>query len=68
MLIMNDFRPDSYDPEALDQALAQLIEEAQAARDCFIMGDEQPGLAHFHLAVHAVAKATHQLSLRNRFT
>jgi hypothetical protein len=33
-------RPDKFDPEALDKALAELVEAAQVARDCFLMGDE----------------------------
>lgn len=31
-------KPDKFDPEALDEALADLVLSAQTARDCFLMG------------------------------
>jgi hypothetical protein len=59
-------RPDQYDPEALDQALAELIETAQATRDCFLTGDQKQGVAEFARSITAMAKAVHQISLLNR--
>lgn len=58
--------PDPFNPEALDQALGQLIIEAQATRDCFIIGDEEEGREHFTQAVHQVSLAIHQISLLKR--
>jgi hypothetical protein len=39
---------NQFDPEALDAALAELVLAAQAARDCFIMGDEHEGRVKSH--------------------
>lgn len=60
------FRPDQFDPEALDASLAQLVTHAQGARDCFIMGDHIEGQQQFELAIVAICKGVHQLYMRNR--
>lgn len=59
-------RPDKFDPEVLDQALAQLSASAQVARDCFLMGDIPEGREAFNKAISALAKAVSQISLMNR--
>jgi hypothetical protein len=57
-------RPDKHDPEALDQALADLIEAAGVTRDCFLTGNSDGGKAELALAITALAKAVHQISLK----
>lgn len=59
-------RPDKFDPETLDAALAELVDKAQGARDCFHLGLHDPGLKQFELAIVAISKAVHQISLLNR--
>jgi hypothetical protein len=56
-------KADQFDPEMLDAALVVLIDRAQTARDCFLMGEEDAGLKAFELAIVAISKATHQISL-----
>ena len=57
---------DEYDSEALDAALGDLAEAANNARVAFIMQDEDIGRHSFNLAIGAMFKAVHQLSLLNR--
>lgn len=59
-------RPDKFDAEQLDAALAALVSTAQGARDCFLMGDNTEGQQQFELAIVALCKGVHQLYLRNR--
>ena len=59
-------RPDRFDPEALDAALAHLADAATATRDCFTMGDVDEGRRTFDKAITALAQAVHQISLLNR--
>ena len=56
---------ESYDPEALDEALANLAHHAQATRDALMMGDEAEAYMAYSAAITALAEATHQFSLRN---
>lgn len=58
--------PDKYDPEVLDQSLAELADAAQTARDCFLMGDDQEGRKAFTRAITALSQGVHQISLLNR--
>jgi hypothetical protein len=53
----------AHDPEALAAALDALSEAAQAARDCYLMGDDQEGRTAFALAISALSKAAHQIHL-----
>ena len=57
---------DQFDPEVLDQALAQLADSAQVARDSFLMGDIPEGREAVSRAISALAKTVNQLSLLNR--
>jgi hypothetical protein len=57
--------PQKYDPEALDQALAELASQAQWARDAFRINQEL-GLVHFEACIHALSLGIHQISLLTR--
>lgn len=52
--------------KALDEALAELSHRALATRDCYVMGDQDAGRSEFALAISALARAAHQISLLNR--
>ena len=57
---------ESFDPEALDDALDELIRAAQDTRDSIIMGDEARARVSFAIVIHQLSEAVGQFSLLNR--
>lgn len=53
-----------YDPEALNQALADLAQAATVARVAVICEDWEAARAELHKAITALAKAVYQFSIR----
>jgi hypothetical protein len=61
-------RSDKFDPELLDSALAERVQSAQAARDCFVMGDEpevKPLPKRWRLRARCVLESFHGRTPRN---
>jgi hypothetical protein len=55
---------EGFDPELLDEALSEIVRNASAARDAFLLGNDFAGRAYFDSALGAFAHATYQLSLK----